>query len=266
MSPWFRSYKMLFQEYVVLLRKSYPRRLREDRNKSSKVHFIRYADDLIATAYSKEILLNNIIPAINEFLKPRGLMLSPEKTRILRLEEGFDFLGQHISRKKDRLLITPSKENAKSFLSKVRTIIKSCHGWKTEDMIRKLNPVIRGWAYYHRFIHSYRVFWIAGKTIFQALQRWMRRRHPENGYGWLIKNYFNNPNRKWGFTCYIKDRSGKRKLLELIQPSYIKIVQYIKIKGASNPFDLIYGDYFKMRRKFNNYRSHQTNNLAAGLQ
>lgn len=249
-----------------VIRKSCPTRLKENKKIRSKVHYIRYADDLVTTASSKELLENNIIPAINDFLKPRGLMLSPEKTRILKLEEGFDFLGQNIRRHKNRLLITPSKENVKNFLSKVRSTIKSCHGWKTEDMIKKLNPIIRGWAYYHRFIHSYRAFWIAGKTIFQALQRWMRRRHPEKGYGWLIKNYFNNPNRKWGFTCYIKDRSGKRKLLELIKPSYIKIVQYIKIKGESTPFDPIYEDYFKMRREFRNYRSHQTNNLAAGLQ
>ena len=51
---------------------------------------------LIVTAESQELLVNNIIPAINDFLKPRGLKLSEEKTKIVGIEQGFDFLGQNL--------------------------------------------------------------------------------------------------------------------------------------------------------------------------
>jgi len=76
-----------------------------------KVNFVRYADDFICTAESKELIENNIIPAINEFLRPRGLMLSPEKTKIVRIEQGLDFLGQNLRKFRNKLITTPSKEN-----------------------------------------------------------------------------------------------------------------------------------------------------------
>lgn len=228
-----------------------------------KVNFIRYADDFIVTADSRELLENNIIPAINDFLKPRGLMLSPEKTGIVRIEQGFDFLGQHLRKYRNKLIITPSKENTRSFLSKLGDTIRSCHGWKTEDMIRKLNPKIKGWVNYHRYVQSSGAFYFAGKKIFQSLSRWIKRRHSGKCWWWIIKNYFNNPNRKWGFSCWVKDRSGKKRLLELIYPSSIKCVRYIKIKGDANPFDPKYADYFKMRRSFKNYYPTQSNSVAA---
>ena len=85
---------------------------------------------------------------------------------------------------------------------------------------------------------------------------------------WIIKNYLNdlkrNSNRqKWVFSCWIKDGSGKMKLLELIKPSSIKLVRYIKIKGKSNPFDPEYADYFKMRRALKNYSPIDSNSLTA---
>ncbi len=229
-----------------VIKKACPRR--------RKVNFIRYADDFIDTADSKELLENNIIPAINEFLKPRGLMLSPEKTRIVRIEEGFDFLGQHLRKYDNKLITTPAKENTKSFLKKVRDTIKKCHGRKTSDMIKILNPMIRGWAHYHRYVQSAATFSHADSIIFQSLWRWIRRRHPKKSCKWVIKQYFNHPKRKWGFCCIIKDSKGKKQILELVQPSDIKLVRYIKIKGESNPFDPRYSSYFKMRRTFSNVR------------
>jgi RNA-directed DNA polymerase len=82
----------------------------------------------------------------------------------------------------------------------------------------------------------------------------MKRRHPEKSSKWLIKKYFNHPKRKWGFCCRTKDRDGVERLLELVKPSYTKIVRYIKIKGESNPFDPRFKDYFAMRRTFSNVR------------
>ena len=219
-----------------------------------KVNFIRYADDFIVTAESRELLEKNIIPAINDFLKTRGLKLSEEKTRIVRIEQGFDFLGQHLQKFRNKLIITPSKESTKSFLEKVRNIIRECYWQKTSDMIIQLNPVIKGWAFYHRYVQSAKTFSFASKVISDALGRWIRRRHGRKSMGWIDKRYFNHPKRKWCFCCTIKDSSGKKKLLELIKPSYIKTVRYIKIKGEANPFNPIYFDYFTMRKTYSNIR------------
>jgi RNA-directed DNA polymerase len=219
-----------------------------------KVNFIRYADDFIVTAESRELLENNIIPAINDFLKPRGLSLSEEKTRVVRIEDGVDFLGQNMRKNNNRLKTTPARENVDKCMDKVRRTIKECKGRKTEIMIQKLNPIIRGWANYHRYIQSSETFFYAGRIIFQSLRRWIKRRHPSKSWDWIIKNYFNHPRRKWAFCCYVKNGHGKKKLLELIMPSYIKLVRYIKIKGEANPFDPRYNDYFIMRRTFSNAR------------
>lgn len=237
----------------------------------SKVNFIRYADDFVVTADNRELLENNIIPVINDFLKPRGLRLSQEKSRIVNIEQGFDFLGQSLRKYRNKLIIKPSADNIRCFLTKLRNTIRSCHGWKTEDVIRKFNPAIRGWANYHRYIQSAERFSFADKIIFQSLWRWIKRRHSGKCSWWIIKKYFNDlkPNtfkKNWVFSCWIKFKSNKKKLLELTKPSFVKLVRYIKIKGEANPFDPKYADYFKMRRTFKNYYPIKYNNLTTGFQ
>jgi len=219
-----------------------------------KVNFIRYADDFANTADTKELIENNIIPAINNFLKPRGLRLSPEKTKIVRIDEGFDFLGQHLQKYRNKLITTPSKESTRSFLNKVRDTIKNCHGLKTSTMIKRLNPIIRGWTNYHRYVQSAAAFSHADTIIFHSLWRWIKRRHPKKSSKWIIKKYFNHPERKWDFCCKVKDRDGAERLLAVNRASYTKLVRYIKIKGESNPFDPSFKDYFVMRRTFSNVR------------
>jgi RNA-directed DNA polymerase len=93
--------------------------------KNAKVHVIRYADDFIVTGESKEILQQNVKPAIVSFLSQRGLNLSGEKTRITRIEDGFDFLGQHLRKFGDKFIAAPSKNSVKGIVSKTKKIIKS---------------------------------------------------------------------------------------------------------------------------------------------
>ena len=57
---------------------------------------MRYADDFVITGYSRELLENEVKPLVEAFLMERGLTLSPEKTRITHISQGFDFLGQNI--------------------------------------------------------------------------------------------------------------------------------------------------------------------------
>lgn len=120
---------------------------------SAGVHVIRYADDIVVTGKSEEILKkikNLMIP----FLKERGLELSEKKTRIVNIKEGFDFLGFNIRRmnynyllnnhtnQETVLIIKPSKKGIEKLKTKIRNnIIK---GKPIEGIIRDLNPVLRG--------------------------------------------------------------------------------------------------------------------------
>jgi len=84
-------------------------------NTRSKINVIRYADDFIITCVSKDILQNKVKPAIESFLAERGLELSQEKTKITRIDQGFDFLGQNCRKYKGKMLITPAKDNVREF-------------------------------------------------------------------------------------------------------------------------------------------------------
>lgn len=110
----------------------------------NKMNFVRYADDFIITGESPEFLREKVLPIVREFLTERGLQLSEEKTVITHIGEGFDFLGKNIRKYNGKLLIRPCKSAVKSFLGKVRDIIKSSKSIKQEILIRRLNPVIRG--------------------------------------------------------------------------------------------------------------------------
>src|SRR5229473_6870469 len=118
------------------------------------VNFVRYADDFLVTGRTKELLEQEVKPLIKEFLRERGLQLSAEKTIITHIEDGFDFLGQNVRKyqagKRHKLLITPSKKNVKAFLEKIREIVKANKALPAGKLIAKLNPIIRGWANYHR--------------------------------------------------------------------------------------------------------------------
>jgi len=93
--------------------------------RAAQVHLIRYADDFVITANSREILVDRVKPLIEAFLAERGLVLSPEKTLITHVSEGFDFLGQNVRRYPNgKLLIKPARKSVRSFLAKVQAVVK----------------------------------------------------------------------------------------------------------------------------------------------
>ncbi|PZM50165.1 reverse transcriptase domain-containing protein, partial [Salmonella enterica] len=85
-----------------------------------KVNYVRYADDFIITGISQELLENEVKPLVEAFMAERGLQLSPEKTVITHIEQGFDFLGQNVRKYRGKMLIKLSRKNLRTFLAKVR--------------------------------------------------------------------------------------------------------------------------------------------------
>jgi RNA-directed DNA polymerase len=114
-----------------------------------KLGVIRYADDFIVTAKEKGIL-ETTQTQINQWLSERGLELSTEKTFITAMEDGFDFLGFNHRHYNGKLLIKPSK---KKVLDKCREIgeeIKKLNGATQTRVIKKLNPILRGFTNYYK--------------------------------------------------------------------------------------------------------------------
>lgn len=227
--------------------------------KRDKVHLCTYADDFIITGATKELLAETIRPVVESFLMQRGLVLSPTKTRITHINEGFDFLGVNIRKHKGKLLCKPAKGNLKAFLQNIRDTIKSNATAKTENLIHILNPKIRGWANYHSHICSKQTFSKVNHLIFKALWRWAKRRHPSKGAGWIRRKYFRSKgNRHWVFSATIKDAQGAKTHLDLVEATETPIRRHIKIKAAANPYDPEYTSYFAERLKRSRGKAKQT--------
>jgi len=217
-------------------------------SRKTKINFVRYADDFIITASSKEVLTGKVLPIVKEFLSKRGLTLSEEKTKITRIEDGFDFLGQNIRKFNNKYHAEPSKGNIKAFYENVRNVIKSCRGSNAEKLITKLNPVVRGWANYHKYVQSSRIFAEVEMNIYYLLNQWARRKHGNKTPKWIRNHYRGKSHDRKHFSCTIKRKDGSFRILELVKVNDIKLHRYIKIKGTSNPFNFGDMEYFKGRR------------------
>jgi RNA-directed DNA polymerase len=225
-----------------------------------KINLIRYADDFIITGATKDILENEVRPLVEQFLGERGLQLSPEKTCITHIDQGFDFLGQHLRKFDGTLLVKPSKKNTHAFLEKVRGIIGANKSVSQESLIRQLNPVIRGWVNYHRHIVAADAFQRVDFEVWRRLWLWARRRHPEKSRRWVKDRYFHpiGP-RQWTFAADTGKRTpeGKPIWLKLVYASDTKIRRHLKIRAEANPFDPDWQDYFAeraFRKKFGIHR------------
>jgi len=214
-----------------------------------QVNFIRYADDFIVTARTKETLEQMVKPAVVDFLKERGLELSEQKTTLTHIETGFNFLGQNVRKYHHKLVIKPTKEGLKALVQKTRECIKGMLGQKAETLIRTLNPIIRGWANYHHYVQCSEALWTADRIIHYQLLRWARRTHPNKSYGWLRRKYFNLDGR-FGFATRRPDRTGQNKVLRLYALARTVLERHIKVRGEANPYDPIYAEYFDKRRCF----------------
>lgn len=192
-----------------------------------KYNVVRYVDDFIATGYSKEEL-EAVKPVIEDFMKERGLTLSPEKTKITHINDGFDFLGWNFRKYGGKLLIKPSEANIQSFLEDIRKTIKSMATAKQEDVIAALNPKIRGWANYHKGTVAKIAFNRIDHEIWKTLWSWCRRRHPNKSGNWIRSRYWiQKEGRNWVFAS--KER-------QLVKASDTKITRHIKTPNALNPF------------------------------
>lgn len=229
-------------------------KLRKSKVKELKVHVIRYADDFVVTGNSQELLHNEVRPWIEAFLAQRGLRLSLEKTKVVHMDEGFDFLGWNFRKYKGKLLIKPSKKNVQAFYRKVRAIVKTHLSVKQEDLIAKLNPVLRGWAQYHQPVVAKEAFNRMDNLIHWRLVRWSRRRHSNKSRPWCKSRYWQRINGRDEFAATVKTTEGSRtwKLLKLADT---EIVRHEKIKGEYNPFDPaweVYGEKLRTKRMTKN--------------
>ncbi|WP_338497835.1 group II intron maturase-specific domain-containing protein [Delftia tsuruhatensis] len=220
----------------------------ERARRRAKLNVIRYADDFVVSGTSKDVLESQVLPAIRRFMAERGLELSEEKTRITHIEQGFDFLGQNVRKHGHQCLTKPAKKSIKSLLDKVRDIIKSNANATQATVILQLNPVIRGWAMYHRHAAAKATFSSIDSHIWRMLWRWAVRRHPAKGARWVIRRYFRvRGSKSWAFATK-GSADGTTVSLQLFRASTIAVTRHVKVPGAAHPFDPEWTTYLARRR------------------
>ncbi len=229
------------------------------RKKGDKVNFVRYADDFIVTGATQELLEQKIKPALTAFLHPRGLELSEQKTVITDIQKGFNFLGHTVRKFGNTLLTTPAKSSLQGLRDKIRLCIQSALGHSQETLLRKLNPIIRGWANYYRHGASKRTFSRLDNHIYWQLWRWAKRRHPHKSAAWIARKYFSATAKSGHFSVRLTKDKGTSQVLALYRAASTKIQRHIKVQGAANPFDSCYTEYFEQRRPYGRKRGETGN-------
>ncbi len=212
---------------------------------------VRYADDFVVFCESKDDA-ERVVELLNEWLALRGLALAAEKTRIVHLTEGFDFLGFNVRHYKDtsaksgyKLLITPSKESEKRIKETLRKEWIRLRGTNVQAVLRALNPIIRGWAHYHRINVASMTFRALDNWMFHREVRFLKRTHPSKPASWTRARYFGplNPRRRdrWVF-------GDKRTGGYLLKFAWFKIERHTLVQGTASPDDPALRDYWAERQ------------------
>lgn len=128
-------------------------------------------------------------------LAPLGLRLSETKSRVCHLDEGFDFLGFRIQRRRRKGTNTwavytyPSKKALLSVTAKVRALTARSRHRTLEALLRQLNPVLRGWCTYFRHGVSKATFGYLDALAWRRVTRWLRKRHPRITWKDLFRRF-----------------------------------------------------------------------------
>jgi RNA-directed DNA polymerase len=231
--------------YEKLREKGY--KVIELRNGAFRV--VRYADDFVVMHENKKVIEDSK-PIIAEWLEERGLELSEEKTKIVHSTEGFDFLGfncRHYENKNTgyearnfankqgfKILIKPSKKSIETHSDKFKDVLRGMKAAPQEEIIRKLNPIIKGWTNYFRIGVSSDTFTQLDHLMWQKLWAWAKRRHSHKSKKWIALKYFHTiGNRKW---CFATKKDGEIDQV-LNKYSDMKIKRHVKVKAGKSFYD-----------------------------
>jgi len=216
------------------------------RTERSSPVLVRYADDLVALCHTRD-QAEEVRQRLAAWLAPRGLAFNEDKTRVVRLDEGFDFLGYNIRRyRQGKLLIKPSPAAVARFRDRLRDELRNLRGTNASAVVLRLNPILRGWAAYYRNGVSKEIFNGIDRQMWWLLYKWARHLHRNKPRKWVTSRYFGKfaPVRqdRWVFG----DRDTGRYLIKL---AWTPIVRHVMVTGSASPDDPDLADYWARRRK-----------------
>lgn len=234
-----------------------------------KVNIVRFANDFIITASTREILEEKVIPAVNAFLRQRGIYFNLGKTAISRIEDGFDFLGFNfrkysnlLKNSKEIFLIKPSEKSKKFLIAKITKIFKALKGKENFSIIQKLNPPPtplrgvggKGWANYFRKSNASKTFKNIKNRVWIKIWRFLLKRDGKLGKKEVMKRNFSSggegkypildPRGKGKFWVFTGETGESKR--DLFDISSTKILRHILCLNK-NPYLKSNEEYFSKR-------------------
>jgi RNA-directed DNA polymerase len=206
---------------------------------------IRYADDFLALCHTRQEAFE-VKARLADWLAPRGLAFNEDKTRVVSLDEGFDFLGFNVRRYGDKLLIKPSKAAVRRIRERLRTELRSLRGTNARAVIQRLNPIIRGWAAYYRGVVSSKTFSALDDYMWRLTYKWALFTHPNKPRSWIIPRYFGQFNKSRRDRWVFGDRHSGAYMQKF---AWTRIVRHQMVKSGASPDDPALAEYWAMRRR-----------------
>jgi RNA-directed DNA polymerase len=212
--------------------------------KAGSPSVIRYADDFVALCHSRE-QAEQVKVRLAEWLAPRGLVFNEDKTKVVSLSQGFDFLGVNIRRYGSKLLIKPSKAAVGRLRERLANETRALRGSNAIAIIARFNPIIRGWAAYYRSVVSKATFVSLDDYMWKLLYKWSNWTHPNKPKHWIIGRYFGRRNKSRNDRWVFGDPHSDAYLIKF---SWTGIVRHVMVKGSASPDDGDLADYWADRR------------------
>jgi len=206
---------------------------------------VRYADDLVALCHTRDEALE-VKARLADWLAPRGLCFNEDKTRVVCLDDGFDFLGFNVRRYRGKLLIKPSSAATRRIRERLRSEMLTLRGANAPAVIKRLNPIVRGWAAYYRGVVSSETFSTLDSHLWKLTYKWAVHSHSNKPKSWIIPRYFGQFYKTRRDRWVFGDHNSGAYLTKF---AWTRIVRHQMVKGAASPDDPALTEYWAERRR-----------------
>jgi RNA-directed DNA polymerase len=217
------------------------------RTKRGSPALVVYADDMVALCHTKE-QAEQVKARMASWLAPRGLSFNEAKTRIVTLEDGFDFLGATVRRHAGKLITRPSKTAVKRVKHRLAVEMRALRGSNAAAVLAKINPIVRGWANYYRGTAASRTFAALDRYLWQLTYKWACYSHQNKSKHWIVNRYYGRFNPASHDRWIFGNRDNGAWLHRM---GWTKIVRHSLVIGAASPDDPALADYWAKRRRRN---------------
>jgi RNA-directed DNA polymerase len=202
-------------------------------------NMVRFADDIFVSVRSPEWGIR-VLDLIDQFVKERGLQLKKEKTSIVCIEDGFDYLKFHFVRKNGVVSSYPSDASVRRIKADILATVETAVNQR--KLIEAVNRKLRSWGNTYKFCGSTDVFEDVDAYVHHAILESVMQRYPDQTAQRLYETYWYTD--AFGRRYFALPKQREVRVMHLAD---IIHVTYHPVKVTVNPF--LDADYLKEREE-----------------